>query len=57
MENTFDFHYGAWPERFYMFNKNGNLCKAGYPTNEFGYDRLEIISWLQAQKTDLNSID
>jgi len=58
MEDTFDFHYGAWPERYYMFDKTGKICKAGYPTTEFGYDREEIIQWLQKyQKQELYSVD
>jgi len=50
IENTFDYHYGAWPERYYMFDETGRICKAGFPTTEFGYDRKEITQWLENSK-------
>jgi len=51
IENTFDYHYGAWPERYYMFDETGRICKAGFPTTEFGYDRKEITQWLENFKS------
>jgi len=49
MENTFDYHYGAWPERYFLFDKSGKIIQAAMPTNEFGYDRSEIDTWLKHQ--------
>jgi len=52
MDNNFDHHYAAWPERFYIVNNNSvsnlsTLAHIGKPTLEFGYDRTFIPNWIQ----------
>lgn len=38
MENQFDSHFAAWPERFYIV-KNNTLILVGEPTTDLGFDR------------------
>jgi len=54
MDNVFDERYGAWPERFYIFDENGLMKFAGFPENEFGYEREQIIQWLNENKVIAN---
>lgn len=54
MSNQFDEKFMAWPERFYIIQ--GNVFKfVAQPSKEDkGFDRTEIIWWLENYKKELN---
>jgi len=54
MDNNFDTQYASWPERFYII-VNGKMEVIGFPTIEFGYDRLENWWLVTNNKTIRNA--
>jgi len=49
IDNNFDKLYSSWPERFYII-EHGKMELVGYPSTEFGYDRVILTIWLTYRK-------
>jgi len=53
MDNSFDNTFFAWPERFYIMKGNKLDYIAQPSTEDKGFDRNEIIHWLDIYKCSL----
>jgi len=45
MENKVDFAFGAWPERLYVIETDGNIAYKG-KLGPFGFEPNEVEAWL-----------
>jgi len=52
-ENEFDKVYSAWPERFFILCQKKIEFIAQPSLNDLGFDRNQIVEWLDKYKEDI----